>query len=89
MKWSGIRQGLAWELKYECDSGYTLLAGNLHLICQSDGQWSGHAPKCHNTGINTNPMEGQSGQKEHFLILINDFSILINDFLISINHAIS
>ena len=30
-------------------------------------------------------MEGQSGQKEHFLILINDFLILINDLLISIN----
>ena len=30
-------------------------------------------------------MEGQSGQKEHFLILINDFLILINDFLIITN----
>ena len=30
-------------------------------------------------------MEGQSGQKEHFLILINDLLILINDFLILIN----
>ena len=30
-------------------------------------------------------MEGQCGQKEHFLILINDFLILINDFLILIN----
>ena len=27
-------------------------------------------------------MEGQSGQKEHFLILINDLLILINDLLI-------
>ena len=32
------------------------------------------------------PMEGQSGQKEHFLILINDLLILINHFLILINH---
>ena len=38
-------------------------------------------------------MEGQRGQKEHFLILINyfliliiDFLILINDFLILINY---
>ena len=31
-------------------------------------------------------MEGQSGQKEPLLILINDFLILINDFLILINH---
>ena len=40
-------------------------------------------------------MEGQSGQKEHFLVMINDFLILINvahlfilinDFLILINH---
>ena len=31
------------------------------------------------------PMEGQSGQKEHFLILINDLLILINDSLILIN----
>ena len=30
-------------------------------------------------------LEGQSGQKEHFLILINDFLILINDFFILIN----
>ena len=30
-------------------------------------------------------MEGQSGQKEHLLILINDFLILIYDFLILIN----
>ena len=30
-------------------------------------------------------MEDQSGQKEHFLISINDFLISINDFLISIN----
>ena len=30
-------------------------------------------------------MEGQSGQKEHFLILINDLLILINDLLILIN----
>ena len=29
-------------------------------------------------------MEGQSEQKEHFLILINDFLISINDFLILI-----
>ena len=28
-------------------------------------------------------MEGQSGQKEHFLILINDLLILINDLLIN------
>ena len=27
-------------------------------------------------------MEGQSGQKEHLLILINDLLILINDLLI-------
>ena len=31
-------------------------------------------------------MEGQSGQKEHFLTLINDLFILINDLLILINH---
>ena len=30
-------------------------------------------------------MEGQSGPKEHFLILINDLLILINDLLILIN----
>ena len=30
-------------------------------------------------------MEGQSGQKEHFLILINDLLILINHLLILIN----
>ena len=30
-------------------------------------------------------MEGQSGQKEHFLISINDLLILINDLLILIN----
>ena len=30
-------------------------------------------------------MEGQGGQKEHLLILINDFLILINDLSISIN----
>ena len=30
-------------------------------------------------------MEGQSGQKEHLLILINDFLILIHHFVISIN----
>ena len=41
----------------------------------------------------TNVWKAKSGQKEHFLILINDFLILINgflifinDFLISINH---
>ena len=34
---------------------------------------------------NTSSMEGKSGQKEHFLILINDLLILINDLLISIN----
>ena len=40
-------------------------------------------------------MEGKSGQKEHFLILINDLLILINhllilinDFLILINHLL-
>ena len=31
-------------------------------------------------------MEGQSGQKEHSLILINDLLILINHVLILINH---
>ena len=35
-----------------------------------------------------NSMEGQSGQKEYFLILINDLLIVINDFLILINHSI-
>ena len=30
-------------------------------------------------------MEGQSGQKEHFLILINHLLILINHLLILIN----
>ena len=30
-------------------------------------------------------MDGQSGQKEHFLILINDLLILINDLLILVN----
>ena len=30
-------------------------------------------------------MEGQSGQKEHLLILINDLLVLINDLLILIN----
>ena len=30
-------------------------------------------------------MEGQSGQREHFLILINDLLILINDLLILIH----
>ena len=33
-------------------------------------------------------MEGQSGQKEDFLILINDLLILINDLLILINFLI-
>ena len=33
-------------------------------------------------------MEGQSGQKDHFLISINDFLILINDLLISKNHLL-
>ena len=36
-------------------------------------------------GIENGGMEGQSGQKEHFLILINDLLILINDLLILIN----
>ena len=35
-----------------------------------------------------NSMEGQSGQKEYFLILINDLLIVINDFLVLINHSI-
>ena len=30
-------------------------------------------------------MEGQGGQKEHFLIIINDLLILINDLVILIN----
>ena len=33
-------------------------------------------------------MEGQSGQKGHLLILINDLLILINDLLILINGMI-
>ena len=33
-------------------------------------------------------MEGQSGQKEHFLILINDLLILENHLLILINDLI-
>ena len=33
-------------------------------------------------------MEGQSGQKEHFLISINDFLISINNFLTLINGMI-
>ena len=33
-------------------------------------------------------MEGQSGQKDHFLILINHVLILINHLLILINHLL-
>ena len=33
-------------------------------------------------------MEGQSGQKGHFLILINHLLILINHLLILINHLL-
>ena len=34
-------------------------------------------------------VEGQSGQKEHFLILINDFLIVINDLLILMNDLLT
>ena len=33
-------------------------------------------------------MEGRNGQKEHFLILINDLLILINELLILRNHLL-
>ena len=38
--------------------------------------------------LKTRGMEGQSEQKEHFIILINDLLILINHLLILINHLL-
>ena len=50
--------------------------------------WNCTDLNCQNEFYKHSSMEGQSGQKEHFLILINDLLILINDLLILRNHLL-
>ena len=43
VNYNGTKEGSV--ATYQCDKGY-LLHGNIHRVCQSDGNWDGNVPMC-------------------------------------------